>query len=217
MNLMAKEHVDSCVFCREQNGSADTNFARIYPELDNRTLLESENLTIFPCIGQLAPKHSLIATKRHFNTFAQVFNVDSIMTEEVSSLISEFKRLHVNGAEKLLIFEHGAVCSDDGGCGIYHAHIHLVPVVDDVSIESLYKFSGKSHYLLSDCYANVDSNSSYVMAGYFDGQLFLNARDEPLTSQYLRKKLANQLDVEEWNWQNYQSQNSVNVMLKNRF
>lgn len=211
---MAKKHVDSCVFCREQNGSTDTNFARIYPNLDSRTLLESENLTIFPCIGQLTPKHSLIATKQHFNTFAQGFEVSTSMSEEVSSLISEFKRLHVDGAERLLIFEHGAVCGDNGGCGIYHAHIHLVPVADKISLEALYEFSNEPRYLLSDCYAGIDSGSSYVMAGYFDGELFLDAREEPLTSQYLRRKLASRLNVEEWDWMNYQSQHSFTAMLR---
>jgi len=213
METIIKKNPDDCVFCREHNGSGDTNFAKIYPELDNRVLLGSDNLTIFPCIGQLTPKHSLIVTKQHFNTFAQAFNSNTSLEEEVSTLISEFQKLYVDNSEKLLIFEHGAICSGHGGCGIYHAHIHLVPVVNEVSIASLYDFSTQPYHLLSDCYAGIDPTNSYVFAGYFDSGLFIEERKSPLTSQYLRKKLAAQLNVSEWDWRNFQSQPSLPAML----
>jgi diadenosine tetraphosphate (Ap4A) HIT family hydrolase len=213
MTTRLRESGVSCVFCRERDGEDDTNFARIYPELDSRILLESDNLSIFPCIGQLTRKHSLIATKQHLNTFAQAFNSDSCLYEEVSTLISEFKLLHVEDSERLLIFEHGAICSDSGGCGIYHAHIHLVPVSNDIVISSLYEFSVPSRHRLADCYRNIDYEKSYVFAGYFDSELFIEERAVPLRSQYLRQKLAFQLNVDEWDWRKYQYQPSLQHML----
>lgn len=207
------KHLDSCVFCREQNDERETNFAKIYPELGSRVLLESNNLVIFPCIGQLAPKHSLIATKQHFNTFAQARNIDSGFDLEVFALISEFKKLYMSNNEKLLIFEHGAICVDHGGCGIYHAHIHLVPVVDDISVQLLYDFSTRSHSMISGCYDSVDSTHSYVLVGYLDRELFIEKRAEPLPSQYLRKKLASQLGVDEWDWRESRRQPSLHKML----
>lgn len=209
----SRKSQNSCVFCREQGGSKNTNFSKLYPELENRILLRSDNLTIFPCLGQLSPKHSLIITKQHFNTFAQALKSEITLGEEVSILISDFKKQYVENHETLLIFEHGAVCSDHGGCGIYHSHIHLVPIVNKVSIFSLYEFSNSPHYSLAECFANINPKSSYVFAGYFEEKLFINQRAQPLPSQYLRKKLASELDVDEWDWRKYQRQYSLPKML----
>lgn len=207
----------SCVFCREQNESRNTNFAKLYPDLDSRNIIESDNLAIFPCIGQLTDKHCLIVTKRHFNTFAQASNSGKISSDEIQELILNFAKQYMSNTEHLLCFEHGALCEEVGGCGIYHAHIHLIPIKDKISISSLYNFSGAPMDSLAASLAALDPNKSYIMAGLFDlNKIYIEERKIPLASQYLRKQLAGILNVDNWDWRLCKKQTSlVNMLINN--
>ena len=67
--MKTTEHQCDCVFCREIGGSRNTNFATRYPEISSRIVGETEHLVAFPCIGQLAKGHFLVAPKSHLTTF----------------------------------------------------------------------------------------------------------------------------------------------------
>jgi len=99
-----------------------------------------------------------------------------------------------------LFFEHGARASDSGGCGISHAHLHIVPFpaekdpVDELirtfpfeEVSSLFELKsiqcGKSYLY----YESVLGNK-YVLYPPF------------IPSQYIRRLLAEALGIKKWDW-----------------
>ena len=99
--------VNDCVFCRELNGSRDTNFAERYPEIKSRVIFETESLAAFPCIGQLVCGHFLIVPKSHDCTLAQTQKRLSNFNQELSLILREVHLILGFELNDSLIFEHG--------------------------------------------------------------------------------------------------------------
>ena len=81
--------INDCVFCRELNGSRDTNFATRYPEIQSRIIYETESLVAFPCIGQLVNGHFLVVPKNHDCTLAQTQKRLNNLNQELTHLLKE--------------------------------------------------------------------------------------------------------------------------------
>lgn len=190
-----------CVFCRELSGSRDTNFARLYPEVDNRIIAETNNLVAFPCIGQLSPGHYLIATKKHHPKFADFLKDESSKREELTHIIeSTHQKLGYSKAQSLY-FEHGAASQTDGGCGIYHAHLHIVPNAGNIVISELPVKTSRIFNRLEECYSNIDKETPYALFGSEQHGYNYSTLTTPLPSQTLRKKVSSAMSVEIWDWQ----------------
>lgn len=191
---------DDCVFCRELAGSRLTNFASRYPELDSRVIRSSPSLVAFPCIGQLVPGHFLIVPRQHFCTFrhAQVSNAG--MFDEVMWLLREVHEVQGLSWRHSLLFEHGARQPADGGCGIYHAHVHVLPGACKVCHEEAYCFDA-SKWSDSPRSAWTESpETSYVLVGSGQAGFKWESLAGPLPSQTLRKNVARALGVYQWDW-----------------
>lgn len=190
-----------CVFCREISGSRDTNFSRLYPESESRVIAETDSFIAFPCIGQLAEGHFLIVPKKHQNTLAQAQNGLSNFESELDRVLAD---AHVFlGAEQAesLYFEHGAFGGQHGGCGIYHAHLHIVPMAGHVSCDGLAPRGKTAEAMnLYGVYKSAPADKPYALFGSKRNGFSCWELAEPMESQTLRRFVAGALEVESWDW-----------------
>lgn len=193
--------INDCVFCRELNGSRDTNFAARYPEIQSRLIYETESLVAFPCIGQLVKGHFLIVPKNHDCTLAQTHKRLNNLNQELTHLLREVHLILGFELNNSLIFEHGALGPNDGSCGIYHAHLHVLPSTSKIDASKLYNFES------SDPIKNIESvlkntaiDKPYIFAGNLRDGFYQKLLEEQLPSQTLRKAVATQLNKNDWDW-----------------
>lgn len=193
--------MESCVFCREMEGSRKTNFATLYPEFENRYLYRSDSLVAFPCIGQLTEGHFLIATTTHFNTFRMALSSSERLSEELNTvLVKVHEMLNIN-IEDSFIFEHGALDEEHGGCGIYHAHIHVVPNAAKVRPIDVFNFTEISTRKdIESALLSAVEDRPYVLAGDYREGFYVSTLEHALPSQTLRRNTAKALGKREWNW-----------------
>ena len=191
---------DNCVFCRELIGRRDTNFARLYPEFSSRVIAETDDLVVFPCIGQLTPGHSLVVTKAHYSNFAQAFNSLPDLAIQLRRVIADVHELLDVKSDDTLYFEHGAITADHGGCGIYHAHLHLVPQAGSVKVGSVSGSDPTLFKSLIDAYSTIDGVMPYALIGAEQFGFGAEKLDVPLPSQTIRRKVASVLGCPVWDW-----------------
>lgn len=209
MAAETKPFID-CVFCRELSGSRDTNFAKRYPELASRMIGETESLIAFPCIGQLTPGHFLIVPKYHDTTFRETSVRTSDINFQFHSLNSHVHSILGESESESLYFEHGAECADNGGCGIYHAHIHVIPRASHVELRKYFPASKESQSrTIHEALAALSAEGPYVMFGSAKHGFFSLGLEAPLPSQTLRKYVAKELNAEAWDWREAGRENNM--------
>jgi diadenosine tetraphosphate (Ap4A) HIT family hydrolase len=193
--------LDDCVFCREIAGSRDTNFAIRYPGIDSRIIYGTYSLVAFPCIGQLTKGHFLIVPREHSCTFRQVKSRLASLAQELDQLntaVHERLGIQMNNS---LLFEHGALTPNNGGCGIYHAHLHVVPNVEHVHPNDVFNFGDVSPvHSVEAAWDRLSTKDSYVLAGNLPHGFYCRSIYSPLPSQTLRKNVAHALGDVEWDW-----------------
>lgn len=116
------------------------------------------------------------------------------------------ERLSVFG--KTVVFEHGARAGTGRSCGIYHAHMHLVPLPANIAVENVLPDNVITVATLEDAYATLKNEETYLLfrdtygkVGYVSG---MDAHLERYSSQYFRKVLASYFQLSmPWDWREY--------------
>jgi len=145
------------------------------------------------------PGHSLLITRNHFCSFAQL----------PSGMLGEFRDVRDQAISQLvrtyadpLLFEHGSSAElPSSGVCIQHAHIHLVPVQAPVE-EWLGDFGNVTAYdMFAAASRRDDPPENYLWYRSQLGQEYL-VRDffQPVPSQFVRRALADHLEIRTWNW-----------------
>lgn len=200
---MADFHQD-CVFCREIAGRGDTNFARLYPELAStgRMIAETENFVAFPCIGQLHPGHTLIIPRSHIKTMREASCGAEGQMKEFGEILRSVHEYFNTASGDALYFEHGVHSSDGGGCGIYHAHLHVIPSAGNVILADFgFTSETKTAITLEAALRTPAVLSDYVLMGSLASGFRIAALSAPLPSQTLRRHVASALGLgDKWNW-----------------
>ena len=195
------EHQLNCVFCRELSGSRDTNFSRRYPEFNSRVVGETASLVAFPCIGQLAAGHFLIVPRFHDSTFRETSRRASDLRLQFQAINKHVHSLLEADVHDSLYFEHGAGSAADGGCGIYHAHIHVVPSAGHINLAHHFptQVHSRSHSL-HEALDAVRKDGPYILFGSHSQGFFCQSLETALPSQTLRRLVAHELQVARWDW-----------------
>lgn len=163
-------------------------------EIFNTIIEETKNFIIVPSLGSLVEGWLLIIPKKH------VLNstlLDSNERIELNDLITKYSDTSANLFEKnVAVFEHGAIFQDSIiGCGIDHAHVHIVPV--DFDMESEVKNLENTFMELSDNINIIDFYNSYSKQDKKPYWIF-SVNNGPVkftnemqhTSQFFRKVIA---------------------------
>jgi diadenosine tetraphosphate (Ap4A) HIT family hydrolase len=195
----------SCEFCKELLRPKTSRFAKIYgPKVESRVVASAQGFVAIPTLGQLFKGSLLVLPTDHYEMMSQ-------LPREMRSALECF----IKGLEQKLmpiglsvLFEHGARSSTGASCGIYHAHIHIVPVPGNVRYQDFLP-EGELQENLSEIYSKAGAKESYL---YFRGTdrsfgFYAGHDMEKYPSQYFRRGLAKHFEVQhDWDWRNYDSQ-----------
>lgn len=188
-----------CCICRElRKGRSPLDFQR-KTGLPNRILAETENFAAFPSLSPIVVGHILLVPKHHISSIAQLH---AAFHTEFKTFISTLLRRISARLEPPIVLEHGIGNGKIGGCGISHAHLHLLPLSPSVAarvnsqISRSFLFSQLQLAQLADGTHNDDS---YLLFGLKPEELSV-AFQENVPSQYFRKIIATQLGLERWDW-----------------
>lgn len=198
-----------CDFCSEiQNQDSDI-FNGIYSKLNIKSRIVGENdmFVVLPTIGQLFKYSLLILPKQHIESMSQL---DKAGIESLTDIFKKTKeKLSVYG--KVVAFEHGAHKKTEGSCGIYHAHIHIMPLPSDLDLSSFFYPDSivKKYDSLNDCYSDLRKSSQYLMTINTNGSLYavdITNNSHQYPSQFFRKKLVEYYNLNRhWDWREYRT------------
>ena len=189
--------ISGCVLCDEVRSANPLSLRLgLYTSNSEKIILESEHFVLVRDISPLVPGHVLLLTKDHYCSFAQL----------PCSMLSEFQNVMdcsisyiVDNYVAPLLFEHGSSeTAPSGGACIEHAHIHLLPVSAPVE-EWLEEVGDVTPGSLVGRQPDVSEN--YLWYRKQDGsEYFVRRFHQPIPSQFIRRVLADHLNISEWNW-----------------
>ena len=201
----------NCDFCDEFKCNVNSRFAQIYaPHAVNREVARSGDLVAMPTIGQLFPGSLLIMPLTHIETMSSLTEDEML---QLSSFISDLETV-ISHDKPVIAFEHGARCETGGGCGIYHAHLHLVPVPHHIFATDLLPI-GIDSKPLSSAVSLVDGLRSLrhsleylIVRDSKHNVKFIESTTSlagQYPSQYFRRRLTELFDLRcSWDWRTYQ-------------
>jgi diadenosine tetraphosphate (Ap4A) HIT family hydrolase len=114
----------NCEFCSELANPVDSRFKKLYGSVVSRTVVKDNGFVVMPTIGQLFEASMLVLPEQHIERMADLGKTQ--IRECIKIVEKVVERLSMFGNP--IIFEHGARAVTGGGCGIFHAHFHVVPV-----------------------------------------------------------------------------------------
>lgn len=185
-----------CEFCDEFAGGTGNSFATWYgQEISDRTLLRTAHLRVLPSLGHLVRGYLLVVPEVHYPTLG---DMPPAMIQEVEDVKRSLARLLQPIYGSYVFFEHGARSSDSGGCGIYHAHLHALPLQPKGTLPRLKEeFPHITIGSLADLGQVSDSSYLFYEDSSGDQYVFF---PKALPSQYLRRILAEDAGISQWDW-----------------
>jgi diadenosine tetraphosphate (Ap4A) HIT family hydrolase len=193
-----------CEFCDELRHAESSRFRGLYPDVRSRVVLEGPQLVAMPTLGQLFKGSMLVLPREHVEAAARMSESQLC---ELETCVGELER-QLADLGNCVVFEHGAICASGAGCGIYHAHVHVVPLPGEASCQAV--LGGEIQF--ADGFAcalrGLRSASSYLIfrdTGGLTAYRDLSLADlSSFPSQYLRRRLGDHFHIERsWDWRRY--------------
>jgi len=191
-----------CEFCDELHGSAQTRFQELYGRTHrSRIIASTEHFVALPTLGQLVPMSILVLPKEHFETFAQL---PGEQHQEAAQFLADVA-LRLERFGEVFTFEHGSHSSTRGGCGIYHAHTHLLPLPSVVAHQDLLHDRCVHVQDLPGAWPRLASVSEYLLSVDSQGNVRYSVpEDESFVSQHARKRIVERFELDRpWDWRAY--------------
>lgn len=189
-----------CTFCDEIRDKELPADLHAYTELTNRFVDESDGFVAFPSVAPLRPGHLLLAPKFHITSMLQVTPPETrALDQMVQRLVGRMSKLY----GEIMFFEHGVGSGKSGGCGIDHAHWHLIPCneVEAARITNIVarEYPSLAVSNISRIREETALGSSYLLFGRSFDQVHYSV-DNNFESQYLRRIAADVFGCAEWDW-----------------
>ena len=189
----------ACCICREiHKGRTPLDFER-NTGLTNRILAETENFAAFPSLSPIVVGHVLLVPKHHITSMAQL---QKGFHTEFKTFVRRLLTLISARFEPPTVLEHGVGKSKTGGCGINHAHLHLLPLSPAVAARVNSQISRRfvfSRIHLARLADGTHNDNSYLLFGLKPEEVSV-AFQENVPSQYLRRLIATELRLPRWDW-----------------
>jgi ATP adenylyltransferase len=191
-----------CQLCVSERGTTQV-------EAWNKPIFETQHFVAVPSLGALLPGWMLISPKQHYictgaipeSLIPELLQFKSDVSQCISRLFGE-----------VVLFEHGpSAPSCDVGCGVDHAHLHVVPIVTDL-ISAVTSFLPENlEWIPGDligCRRAYMERLSYLYvekAG--QGNIATHA---DFGSQLFRRAIARELNrIDEYNWRDFPQYKNV--------
>lgn len=179
-------------------------------------LFESANFLVFPSIGSIVEGWLLIAPKKHYLCMAAL----DIFLQEELNLLRKFASLALHDCfGPLVLFEHGPAGPNQAvGCGVDHAHFHLVPtngnIIDGLHTVFREHLQWKRAKGVQDAAILHMAKSSYLYVEQPLGQAFLTSHPR-LGSQLLRKVVAAHVGREPfYDWRRFPEEDNARTTVQ---
>jgi len=189
----------NCCICNEILMNEMDSSLQSLSGLQNRKLIETNNFILFPSISPISEGHYLIFPKSHVTSFSQIHkNTINELKILINNVFIKLKKFY----NDIMIFEHGVGNDKIGGCGIDHAHIHLLPssqkeieyVVRTISINYQH-----NRNLIFEQLFRTNKNQTYILVGteISSYKIFLS---DHFKSQTIRKLICNYRNKKNCDW-----------------
>jgi diadenosine tetraphosphate (Ap4A) HIT family hydrolase len=195
---------NNCDFCGELSDEKDGTFNKIYSNIiKSRIIYQDDTFVVVPTIGQLFKNSLLVFPREHIELLSELNLTERI---HLNNLFQRIKKSLLN-LGSIVAFEHGAKCYTNGGCGIYHAHLHIVPLPEETSLFDFFKHEYTRCTDIVNGLEEMSNVPEYLMAINPDNKCAILditnfAKDYP--SQFFRRELMNHFKLEKsWNWKDY--------------
>jgi len=195
----------ACEFCMELNSDRTSRFAAIYSGvLATRVVDQQGMFRAMPTLGQILEGSMLVLPVEHYETFADIPYTEELALLEIIQRVSAI----ISSVGHVIGFEHGARCRDQWSCGIYHAHLHLVPVPDELVVSDVLPPGYEHASSLPAALHSLRGHEGYLLMTDVHGNVaYLRAERAPsfiLRSQWFRQFLVNRYrPCNPWAWQEY--------------
>jgi diadenosine tetraphosphate (Ap4A) HIT family hydrolase len=200
-----------CTFCNEFSGKGEYNFRILFTpdEFQSRILYRTEKFVVLPGLGPIGKIYLLILPREPYVSVASL--PEDLLKEFQLVKDTVFEILAANFGSPIS-FEHGPSFSHEvnAGCCVEHAHLHVcvtdVDILEDIQSDA---WSGKFGYPggtsrkirnISELKDWVDAGIAYIYYQEKDGSEWGFPVKAQIESQYLRKKLALRLGMQDPNW-----------------
>lgn len=208
MATMKNQAPLDCCLCQE---ICSKSFPRQYQEVyavTSRICVDSREFVALPTVSPLAAGHVLVLPKWHVNNLAAL--PEHSRRELVVCAESVSRRLAERFGSELYFFEHGV--TDAGqGCGIDHAHLHVLPLragsIARVESSVEVDFPSQREGSLLDVLSFVGQTGArpYLLHGHNLEAMKVSANGD-IQSQYMRRVVARSLSLPEWDWKKLSAQ-----------
>lgn len=198
--IVNEQDVHCCCICSELNlGRMLPHFAS-QATIDSRLLYQTKHFVAFPSVSPLCVGHTLVFPKYHITSLAQIKLNDP---GELITIISYIRERIRKIFGSTLLFEHGVGEGREGGCGITHAHLHVLPINETALhiVKSTIRddFDLSSPKDLRSNLRDLNRQDSYLLLGDDLTRMQCNAK-EKIPSQYMRKVCSKAMGIPSWNW-----------------
>lgn len=196
---MVDFHNSSCTLCKQIMDDKLPDEFIVKSGIRNRIFAHSTNFLSIPSISPITAGHVLILPKFHIKSIAQV---DATYHYELISFVTEIIELIKTIFDIPIIFEHGIGEGKIGGCGVDHAHLHIIPIGLNIGKSAAKKlhilYNTKSTSLI-DFLKITNKQESYLFYG-LDINNIDYIHDDIIPSQLLRKLIAGRIGKSHWDW-----------------
>jgi len=222
IRLIHHHDKNGCTFCNEFSGNGEYNFRLLFTpnEFPSRILYRTEQFVVLPGLGPLGKVYLLILPEKPYGSIASL--PIGLLKEflSVKDLVFEILSKYFG---QPLAFEHGPsfVNEVNAGCCVEHAHLHVcvtdVDILEDIQKDARNGKFGFSSVApkriedLSDLKDWADRGIAYIYYQNQNGDQWGFPVHEPIESQYLRRRLALKLGMNDpaWDWLLYPNKEQV--------
>lgn len=192
-----------CCFCSEFKSGRMPDHFIAKAGLAARIVAQTDNFLALPSVSPLARGHLLILPRSHISSMTQ------LPPQHFDEFLG-FAREHCRRVEErlgsVLVFEHGVGRGKAGGCGVDHAHLHILPLSPSGAervralVNARYPLRSTASFDLVRY--NIPNGRSYLTLGTGIDQLS-HAMSESIPSQYLRTIIARELGAKLSDWKQF--------------
>jgi ATP adenylyltransferase len=204
----------NCCICNEiSSGIIDSKLSN-YSPVKERFLWRTNNFVAVPSVSPLSIDHFLIFPKIHISSLAQL---NDCLFKEFKDFANQITEDMSNQYSELIMFEHGVGKGQQGGCGIDHAHLHILPCSKELFDNTINELINQFGYPTSTRLKKINSiseNSNYIIIGNNVDNIYL-FENYYFESQTIRKILCKFLDINSWDWKELTNKNLFEQTISN--
>lgn len=186
-----------CELCRVVRGLGDDEFTRRYGAEPPRATDLSPGLdgvVAMPSVGSLGTLHALVLPVRHLRSTA---SATAELRRSLWGSVTALRTAIFSAGSATVVLEHGLPPGTGTGCGVEHAHVHVVevPLNHDFRVPpgrwETYESGAED--------LPINPHSEHLVIGLASGA-WLVRYEQQVESQFLRRWLAHELGLEQWDW-----------------